>query len=108
MSIAASKSTATITRSPGNPYGFQVSACVQASTAAASSAGHTMGTSNPEGHTVKSRVISHKSITVTEPYSIGHPASAAVVTGKVNMRAGYIDWRAARSPAKPKLNTARK
>ena len=36
------------------------------------------------------------------------PPARAVVTGSVNMRAGYIDWRAARSPARPKLNTARK
>ena len=41
------------------------------------------------------------------PYSIGQPASAAVDTGSVNMRAGYIDGRPARSPVKPKLNTVR-
>ena len=43
----------------------------------------------------------------TVPQSIGQPANAAVVTGSVNMRAGYIDCRAARSPERPKLNTAR-
>ena len=42
------------------------------------------------------------------PYSIGQAASEAVVTGRVNRRAGYIDWRAVRSPDRPKLNTARK
>jgi len=31
-----------------------------------------------------------------------------LVTGSVNIRAGYIEWRAPRSPAKPKLNTARR
>ena len=35
-------------------------------------------------------------------------SSALVDTGSVNMRAGYIDSRAPRSLAKPKLNTARK
>src|SRR5437660_1672973 len=28
------------------------------------------------------------------PYTMGNPASAALVTGSVNMRGGYIDWRA--------------
>ena len=42
------------------------------------------------------------------PYNIGNPAKAAFVTGSVNLRAGYIDWRAARSPERPKLNIARK
>ena len=108
LSITPSHSTATITRSPRKPYGIHVSACVQASSAAAPSAGHTTGTSTPDGHTASSRVASHRIAMAAVPYSIGQPARAAVVTGSVNRRAGYIDWRAARSPARPKLNTARK
>ena len=44
----------------------------------------------------------------TVPNNIGQPTSAAVGTGSVNRRGEYIDWRAAKSPERPKLNTARR
>ena len=87
-SSAASHSTVTITRTPGKPYGIHVSTCVQARNAAASSAGQINGTSIPHGHRAKSAVTSHRLAMAAVPYSIGQPASAAVVTGSANMRAG--------------------
>src|SRR6267378_3432993 len=62
----------------------------------------------PDGHNANSLVASHRIIMAAVPYSIGQPTSAAVVAGCVNMRTGYIDWRAARSPSSPNVNTARK
>src|SRR5712691_7939614 len=62
----------------------------------------------PDGHAASSRVASQRIAMAAVPYSIGHPASAAVVTGRVNERGGYMDWRPARSPEKPNVNTARK
>ena len=48
VSITASHRTATMTRTPGNPYGIHTNACVHASSAAASSAGQSTGTSKEE------------------------------------------------------------
>ena len=59
VSITTSHSTVTITRRPGNGYGIQVSACVQARSEAASSAGQTVGMSNLDGHTPRNRVANH-------------------------------------------------
>ena len=101
-SIVASQRKTTTIRSPGSGYGIQVSACVQASNDAARNAGQTDGMSKPDGHRASSLVAAHRIAMAAVPYSIGQPASAAVVTGSVNMRAGYIDWRAARSPSRPK------
>ena len=86
---------------PGSGYGIHVSACVHAISDAASSAGHTFGTSAPLGQSARTRVASHSNPIATVPKSIGQPASAASVTGRVNMRAGNIDCRAARSPPRP-------
>ena len=96
-----------MTRIPGKPYGIHVSACVHARKTAASSGGQISGTSIPHGQRANNAVPSHKLATATVPNSIGQPASAAVLTGRANIRAGKIDWRAARSPESPKLNTAR-
>jgi hypothetical protein len=46
------------------------------------------GTSIPTGHRRKSATASQRLDAAAVPYSIGQPASAAVVTGSVNMRAG--------------------
>src|SRR5438045_616241 len=107
-SIVASQSTVTITRDPGSGYAIQVSACVHASSDAANSAGQTIGTSTSEGQTANSRIANQRHAIAAVPKSIGQPASAEAVTGSVNIRAGYIDWRAAMSPESPKVNTARK
>ena len=107
-SSAASHSTVTMMRSPGRPYAVHVSTCVQARNTAPSSAGQTRGSSSPHDQRTKGAVSSHRLATASVPKSMGQPASARVVTGSVNMRAGKGDWRAARSPPRPKLNTARK
>ena len=107
-SSAPSHSTATTMRSPGRPYAVHVSTCVQARNTAPSSAGQTRGSSSPHDHRTKGAVTSHRLATAAVPKSMGQPASARVVTGSVNMRAGKGDRRAAMSPPRPKLNTARK
>ena len=107
-SSAASHSTATMMRSPGRPYAVHVSTCVQARNTAPSSAGQIKGRSSPHDQRTKGAVTSHRLATAAVPKSMGQPASARVVTGSVNMRAGKGDWRAAMSPPRPKLNTARK
>src|SRR5437879_5325613 len=106
-STVPSHSTARITRSPGKPYGIQVSACVQASSDTAASAGQITGMSNPDGHTARNLVASQSITMAAAPYNIGQSVSAVVETGSVNMRAGYIDWRPATSPDRPKVNTVR-
>src|SRR5260370_20556157 len=63
--------------------------------------------SNPDGHTARNRAASHSIAMAAAPYSIGQSVSAVVETGSVNIRAGYIDWRPATSPDRPKLNTVR-
>src|SRR5437867_450246 len=106
-STVPSHTTARITRSPGKPYGIQVSACVQARSDTAASAGQITGMSNPDGQTARNLVASHSSAIAAPPYSIGQSVSAVVETGSVNIRAGYIDWRPATSPDRPKVNTVR-
>jgi len=51
----ASHSTVTMTRRPGKGYGIQVRACVHARSDAASSAGHSTGTTAPVGHNANNR-----------------------------------------------------
>src|SRR5882672_7102785 len=63
--------------------------------------------SNPDGHTARYLVASHRIAMAPAPYSIGQSVNAAVETGSVNRRAGYIDGRPATSPERPKLNTVR-
>ena len=106
MSITVSHPTAATTRRPRMGYAVQVSACIHAMTTAPNSTAQS-GTSKPPGHAAR-RAASPSTVMLTVPYNIGQPASPAVVTGSVNRRAGYIDWRAARSPAKPKLKSARR
>ncbi len=67
VSIEASHSTETITRRPDRGYGIHVSACAQASSAAASSAGQITGMSNPGGQIAIMRAASQKTTTTTEP-----------------------------------------
>ena len=108
VSIAVSQSMTAITRIPGNPYGIQVSACAQASSTTARKPGQITGTSRDDGQSASRRVAVQSITDTAAPKSIGHPASAELLTGRVNMRAGYIDWRAARSPSSPKVKTAMK
>ena len=56
LSSVPSQSTARMARTPGKPYGIQVSACVQATNAAAATAGQITGMAKPEGHTTNARV----------------------------------------------------
>jgi hypothetical protein len=107
VSSDISHSTVTITRTPGRPYGIHVSACVQARNTAASSAGQTNGVSIPHGHRASIVAACTSAATATVPCAIGPSTSVSVRTGSVNIRAGKIDGRAARSPETPKLNTAR-
>src|SRR5436309_2591417 len=82
-------STAMRTRSQGRPYGIHITACVQARYADVSSAGHPQGTATSVPAARRnSAVVSHRLVTAAVPYSIGQPASAAVVIGSVNMRGG--------------------
>src|SRR4030095_7936123 len=95
-------------RIPRSGYGIQVSACVHARSDAANNAGQYTGTATPAGKLPAVLIANHSSIIETQPYSIGHPASAADETGRVNIRGGYIDSRAPRSPEMPNVNTARR
>ena len=88
VSSATSHSTVNVTRSPRKPYGIHISTCVQARNTAASRAGQINGRWMPHGHRARRAVASVRVAMATVPYSIGHPASAAVVTGSVNRRAG--------------------
>ena len=108
VSIAVSQSITAITRTPGNPYGRHLSACAQARSTTARKPGQTTGTSQDEGQSASRRGAAQRVIDTTAPRSIGHHASAALLTGRVNMRAGYIDWRAVMSPSSPKVKTAMK
>ena len=87
-SSAASHSVVTITRIPRQPYGIHVNTWVHARNTAASTAGQTNGTSMPHGHRARDAVASQRVTIAAVPYNIGQPASAAVVTGSVNIRAG--------------------
>ncbi len=59
-SITVSHSTVMITRSPRKGYDIQVSACVQARSDAASSAGQITGTRTPDGNTARNLVANHR------------------------------------------------
>jgi len=76
------------TRSQGRPNGHHIRACVQARTTAASRAGQASGGCHPHGGKIRHAATSHSRAIAAAPYSIGQPASAAVFTGRVNMREG--------------------
>src|SRR5436190_24198998 len=69
-------------------------------------AGHTYGMESSDGQTDSDLVRTQRVTMAIAPYSIGQPTSAALDSGSVNIRAGYMDCRAARSPLKPYVNTA--
>ena len=62
-----SESTATITRSPGRPYGIHVNTCSQARNAAPNRAGQTTGNWTPKGRTTARIATTHTPAIATEP-----------------------------------------
>jgi hypothetical protein len=48
-----------MTRSPVKPYGIHISACVQATSTAAISAGQTTGTAKLDGHSANGLTTAH-------------------------------------------------
>src|SRR5690349_11468721 len=90
-SITQRTKTAATTRTPRSPYGIQTSACVHMTSETARAAGQTYGMRSSDGQIESHRVRIHRPAIDAAPYSIGQPTSAALETGSVNIRAGYMD-----------------
>src|SRR3954463_4613319 len=95
-----------MTRRPGRPYGIHINACIHATYAASSNAGHVHGNGNTApAARMNAAKITHTASVDVVAYSIGQNANAALLTGIVKKRVGYRECRPDRSPVRPCVNT---